>query len=387
MLQGKKILIVSHYDDSNLSIESYIYTSARAMLSDGAELWLAYTGTIFDINSSKSLFKDIFSTNEIPDIQFDLVIIHKILDIKILRTLLLKYSSRAVIFIHDHEYYCPRQWKYYPFTHTPCHLHYNFLRCAMCGMAKRFSSWEKGIIEELKDKFIVFQDRLDLLRRFPHIAVTSQAMRDTLLCNNFSLETLHVIQPFIIRPDTQTKRPDTEEPLILFVGDLLFPNGCDIFINTLAQLEHKFRAKIIGDGKQLKQLKRLAEIKGISDKVQFCGKLNYAEYRNTLLETDILLYPARWQVPFPMPVVEAAANGIPCVAFNCGSIGENLLNDVTGILVKPNDNNEFLNATAKLLDDYKLRLTLGENAKRFVASRFSAEQFLKGISRMIPSVF
>lgn len=387
MLQGKKILIVSHYDDaSNFSIESYIYASARAMLSDGAQLWLAYNGSIFNIDSYKPLFDGIFKIDEIPDINFDLVIIHNILDIKLLRKLLLKYSTKVAIFIHDHEYYCPRQWKYFPLTHTPCHLNYNFLRCAICGMVKRFSSWKSGIIGELGDKFINYQDRLDLLRRFPHIAVISQAMRDTLLCNNFSLETLHVIQPFIMQPAAPPKHQNSEQPLILFAGDLLFPNGCDIFIDVIAQLKHNFRAKIVGDGKQLNNLKRLVESKGLSDKVQFCGKLTNSEYRKTLLETDILLYPARWQVPFPMPVLEAAANATPCVAFNNGSISETILNDVTGILIKPNDICEFLKATQKLLDDYELRRTLGENARRFVCGRFNAEQYIKGIARIISSI-
>ena len=384
MLQGKKILIVSHYDGaSDFAIESYIYASARAMLSDGARLCLAYTGYIFDVESCKSLFDDIFKIEEIPNTQFDLVIIHKILSMKILRKLLLRYSTKAVLFIHDHEYYCPRQWKYFPISHTPCHLNYNFLRCALCGMVKRFSSWKTGIIGELGEKFIDFQDRLDLLRRFPHIAVISQTMRDTLLCNNFSLETLHVIQPYIIQPDTPPKHQNSDAPLIIFAGDLLFPNGCDIFINTIAQLKHNFRAKVIGDGKQLKKLRRLAEAKGISSKVQFCGKLTHAEYTKTLLEADILLYPTRWLVPFPMPVVEAAANATPCVAFNCGSISETILNDVTGILVKPNDMAEFLNATEKLLDDFELRRTLGDNAQRFVSGRFNAEQYIKGIDRII----
>ncbi len=383
MLQGKKILIVSGNDSSNLSIESYIYASARAMLSDGAELWLAHKGSSLDIDSFRPLFSDIFPITDIPDLPFDLVIIHKLLDIKLLRKLLLKYTPKVAVFIHDHEYYCPRQWKYFPFSHTQCHLNYNFLRCAVCGLARRFSTWEKGIIGELGDKFIDFQDRLDLLRRFPHIAVTSQSMRDTLLSNNFSLETLHVIPPFIMPPEISLRRANTDEPLILFAGDLIYPNGCDIFIDTLAQLKHKFKAKIIGDGKLLKKLKRLAEQKGISNKVEFCGKIPHAELRTAMHKADILLYPTRWQVPFPMPLVEAAATGLPCVAFNCGSIGETIIGDVTGILVKQNDTSEFLSATEKLLDDYQLRLTLGDNARRFVEGRFNSEQFLKGINRIV----
>ena len=383
MLQGKKILIVSRYGDSTNFIESYIYSSARAMLSDGAELWLAHTGEIFDIESFKSLFKSITTTDEIPDIPFDLVIIHKVLDIKTLRKLLLKFANKAVLFIHDHEYYCPRQWKYFPFTHYPCHLNYNFLRCAVCGMMKRFSRWKKGIIGELGDKFIDFQDRLDLLRRFPHIAVTSQAMRDALLCNNFSLETLHVIQPFIMPVENPVKRPKTDEPLILFVGDLFYPNGCDIFIDMLSQLKHPFRAKIIGDGYEMRRLRRIADFRGLSNKVEFCGELSNSACRAALQQADMLLYPTRWQVPFPMQVAEAAATGLPCVAFNSGSMDETIINDVTGILVKPNDTVELLAATEKLLDNYELRLTLGENAKRFVSGRFNAEQYIKGINRLL----
>lgn len=383
MLQAKNILIVMHYSGNNGAIESYIYASALVMKNNGAKLWLAYSGEIIDQESSTSLFEDIFHYDAIPDIPFDLVLIHKIWDQKLLKSLLIKYESRAVMFIHDHSYYCPRQWKYFPICHLSCGLSYNFLRCACCGMIRKLSSWRKGLIGELGDKFIDFQDRLDLLRRFPHIVVTSQAMRDMLLSNNFSLESLHVIPPALVLPGCNNKHEEKESPCILFVGELIYPNGCDIFIKVLEQLKHKFTAKIIGTGEECNKLKRNASMKGLTDRVTFCGNIKLSEYKQILSEADLMLQPARWQVPFPLSAIEAASAAIPTIAFNVGSIGENVINDVTGILIKPNDIQAMAEATDKLLDNYQLRATLGNNAQSFSSGRFTPEQFMKGINRLL----
>ena len=51
----------------------------------------------------------------------------------------------------------------------------------------------------------------------------------------------------------------------------------------------------------------------------------------------VVLCPAKWDEPFGMVAAEAQACGTPVVAFDCGALGEVIVNELTGFLVPPDD--------------------------------------------------
>jgi len=41
------------------------------------------------------------------------------------------------VFVHDHEYYCPRRSCYYPGTRRDCHQPYRWPVCTFCALLQR----------------------------------------------------------------------------------------------------------------------------------------------------------------------------------------------------------------------------------------------------------
>jgi glycosyltransferase involved in cell wall biosynthesis len=58
----------------------------------------------------------------------------------------------------------------------------------------------------------------------------------------------------------------------------------------------------------------------------------------------VVLCPARWDEPFGMVAAEAQACGTPVVAFDRGALGEVIVNERTGFLVAPDDNDAAADA-------------------------------------------
>lgn len=69
-----------------------------------------------------------------------------------------------------------------------------------------------------------------------------------------------------------------------------------------------------------------------------------------LAAADIVLHPSTIPDPYPNAVREAMILGKPVVASRLGGIPELVVNDVTGILVEPNDEKELESALQRLLD-------------------------------------
>jgi glycosyltransferase involved in cell wall biosynthesis len=88
---------------------------------------------------------------------------------------------------------------------------------------------------------------------------------------------------------------------------------------------------------------------------------------------DIYLHAAKAET-FPNTILEAMACGIPVVASNVGGICEQVLDGVTGFLVPPKDPELMAIAALLLLNDAKLRRTMGEAASKRVQEQFTLNQ-------------
>jgi glycosyltransferase involved in cell wall biosynthesis len=77
--------------------------------------------------------------------------------------------------------------------------------------------------------------------------------------------------------------------------------------------------------------------------------------------------------PLGMSVLEAMAAGVPVVASDVGGLPECLGHGRTGILVPPADSNALAEAIIRLLGNPQQRRELGEDGRKWVHERFSAE--------------
>jgi glycosyltransferase involved in cell wall biosynthesis len=127
------------------------------------------------------------------------------------------------------------------------------------------------------------------------------------------------------------------------VGRLSTEKGIDKALRILAQLENRdFEYHLIGEGNKREQLGELAKTLGIAEQVTFQGvqKNPFA----WMASADFLLLTSDFE-GFPNVLLEAGAVGTPSIAFSCGGVVEEIIDEgINGFVVPDGDEAAFLAA-------------------------------------------
>lgn len=156
---------------------------------------------------------------------------------------------------------------------------------------------------------------------------------------------------------------------VVYIGRLINSKGiktlCDIAI-TFSNADFL----LAGTGPMFEFLKKEKEQNKLKN-IYLLGMLSKNEI-NKLLETaDIFAYPSWHSEGLPLSLLEAGSYGVSVVASNTGGIKEVIINNVTGLLVKPREKEEFKEAVGRLINNSKLRQNLGSNLKKRVGEEFT----------------
>lgn len=110
---------------------------------------------------------------------------------------------------------------------------------------------------------------------------------------------------------------------------------------------------------------------GVADNVQFLGWVENNEVPALLNTFDIYVAPSTLDSEsFGVAIVEASACNLPVIVTNVGGLPEVVINEVTGIVVEP-DNVELLCAAIeKLLINPALRHEMGEAGRENVLTKY-----------------
>jgi glycosyltransferase involved in cell wall biosynthesis len=165
-------------------------------------------------------------------------------------------------------------------------------------------------------------------------------------------------------------RMDTCEgaPLrLLFVGYVRPEKGIEYLLAALGILktEKPWELEIVGPWDDFPEyrelLDRIVEARGIHDRVQWMG---YAAYGDPLFErmraADILILPSLSEGT-PHVLVEARANGLPCISTNVGGVPDVVTDGVDALLVPPRNPRALAEAIERIIGDHEFRRELIRN--------------------------
>lgn len=170
---------------------------------------------------------------------------------------------------------------------------------------------------------------------------------------------------------------------LIFIGGLdraHYFKGINILLNALVLLEPKtWRLKIVGDGDL--RLKYEAETKrlNLSDRVEFCGRLNEDDLIRALQNSDLLVLPSiNSNEAFGIVLIEALACGVPVIASDLPGVRRVFNDRIEGLLFKTGDSGDLktklefiiknedkrkkMAAAARELAEYKYSLMTMENS-------------------------
>ena len=136
---------------------------------------------------------------------------------------------------------------------------------------------------------------------------------------------------------------------------------------------------IIGSGPQEGELK--AKSYKLKANVEFTGAIPREKVLDYLGQAELFVLNTTFE-SFSFQVVEAMMLGLPVITTNIGNLSEIVEDGVDGLLVEPDNREQFLNAVEKLDKDEDLRKNISEMAK-IKAKRFSIENTIAELVKLL----
>ncbi len=179
-------------------------------------------------------------------------------------------------------------------------------------------------------------------------------------------------------------KPNPDRIVLLSLTRLVRGKGVDAVIEAMPFLPSEFELIVAGEGPQRPALQRRVQALGMENRVRFTGWVSGKDKQCLFDEADIFVLPTRYD-SFGMGFLEAMANGLPVVAAEWGAIPDVVPHGRCGILVKKVEPQALAQAVLAL-HDLQARRRMGEEAKRWVLERFSAEMVGREIAAMLQAV-
>ena len=179
-------------------------------------------------------------------------------------------------------------------------------------------------------------EQRELYSRYRSIVVASDHMRREFVRNGIDPARISVNPLFPTHdqaPDPTAPAPGA--PSLVFLGRMTVLKGVDLLIRAVAdasaRLGIRIRLAVIGDGPQRPACEQLAA--GLHVDATFCGWLKGDARWDWVRRATLLALPSTWPEPFGLVGLEAAALGVPAIAFDVGGVRQWLRPGETGFLV------------------------------------------------------
>lgn len=159
-------------------------------------------------------------------------------------------------------------------------------------------------------------------------------------------------------------------PVLVHVGGFTYEKNHIRLIaifQDLLTLYPRARLHLVGDGPLRKDIEEIVRQKRLSSAIRFYGVQK--NVMQLIAEADVLLLPSIIE-GLPGVILEAFYCKIPVVAYDVGGVGEVLINNDTGHLVKKGDESAFVNAIRQVIENKEDENILVQNAYQLVVSGY-----------------
>jgi glycosyltransferase involved in cell wall biosynthesis len=172
--------------------------------------------------------------------------------------------------------------------------------------------------------------------------------------------------------------------IILFLGRIHKIKGLDFLIKAyyylIKKLDHSHPLLVIvgPDNGYLDTVTSLVVKLGLQKHVVFTGPLYGRDKLEAYVDSDLYVLPSRYE-SFPITLLEAYACCKPVICTEVGGLRNNVVDGLTGILVKFGDVKQLAVSMQCLLNDVHLAEEMGLKAKMYVKKNFTIEQSIASL--------
>lgn len=167
-----------------------------------------------------------------------------------------------------------------------------------------------------------------------------------------------------------------ERFVIGYLGRLVMYKGLGVLIEALAGLPAHCRLRLVGSGPDEAALRRLAQERGVAERVEFVPAVGATEVPGVLAGMDVLALPSltqpNWMEQFGRVLIEAMACEVPVVGSDSGEI-PHVIGDAG--LITPEGNVEALRAALRrLAEEPETWARLARAGRERVLAQYTQEQ-------------
>jgi glycosyltransferase involved in cell wall biosynthesis len=168
-----------------------------------------------------------------------------------------------------------------------------------------------------------------------------------------------------------------DDIVITFAGQVRRNKGVDLLIDAAAGIpDPRARFLVVGECRDKSRFPDSYTPESLAEDIAHDPRIRYVGYRsdiqNVYYSSDIIVMPSRWDEPFGLINIEAGATRRPIVAAAVGGIPEIVVHGETGFLFERGDLAAFTGYLRQLVEDEKLRQTMGEAGRAHVERNFTS---------------
>ena len=335
-----RILIANDGFGGAGGVQSYLENVVAGLLTRGHEIAMLYRDAVPDVVPPTSMNRlPLFSVRgDGADTAFEAVrtwgpevcFSNNMCDLSIEERLLA--IAPVVRFMHGYSGTCISGQKSFGLpTVTPCDRKFG-PPCLALYLPKRCGELS---VSKLVQGYRLGRAQQALFNRYRAIVVASEHMKREYVRNGADAHRVHVNQLF----PTHEARPDDDPtevaPSVVFLGRMTRLKGGGLLVRAVAEASRRFatpiRLTMVGDGPQRTEWERLASRLRVA--CAFTGWQHGEQRWNWVRRASLLAVPSAWPEPFGLVGLEAAALGVPAIAFDVGGIREWLTPGENGYLV------------------------------------------------------
>jgi 1,4-alpha-glucan branching enzyme len=218
----------------------------------------------------------------------------------------------------------------------------------------------------------IHQIETELVQRSDRLICCSRYMQNEMQhLYNLTPQSLAVIANGV-KPIALSKRSIANQT-ILYVGRLVIEKGVQHLLAALPDLLGWFpqlKLVIAGDGPYQSELRQLAKVLQIEDRVRFVGFVSEIERNRLLAKSRVAVFPSLYE-PFGIVALEAMAAGVPVIVSRTGGLAETVAHEAVGLSFKPGDVVELQNCLLRILKNPDWATAISRRAQEKVEREYT----------------
>ncbi|MEI8139623.1 MAG: glycosyltransferase family 4 protein [bacterium] len=307
-----------------------------------------------------------------------LIYVHKCISVPVLEALV---ATRIplVRMEHDHDIYCMRRYKYFPWNRRICTKKAG-LCCLFPCMAFLARDRDRG---RFGIKWVSYREQqkcIQVNKAFSAYFVVTEYMREELIRQGFEPGRIHIFPPIPLPRQAAFTPSFSARNRVIFAGQIIRGKGLDVLLHALKQCRESFELVVLGSGSHQSYCEALSRELGLVDRVHFPGFVSQEELAGFYADATLVVVPSVWPEPIATIGLEVLRYGLPVVGFDAGGIRDWLRDGETGYLIPWMDVRLMAERIDYLLSHKDVARRLGEQGREFVNRVYDFEAY---IARMI----